>query len=395
MRTYAESELVRGRFDQRTLLVFVGVCLMAIPLALLNSPEFTGDPQIYRNRMVLLFDGSIPYLNFQYEHLPLVLVPMVLAWVLGGGLGPGIYTVVFAMLMAICLAATAILLDRISEDGPTQRAGFRWVLLAAPLVPIVLFRSDPFPVALAVGGLLAMVTGREVAAISLEFSGVLAKGWPVVLATAEWSRGHRIRSVGLVVAAIALFGSSLALPGFSEVRSFSGIHSETAMGALLVAIRSAGGADLGITSQAGASYVLVPVWASVANLTLGVLVALLALARMQPGFSIDRAARVMAALTLALLLGSPLLSPQFILWATPFLALHRSRRVLRLAIVVTVLTLIYMTGWNPEFEGAQWWVWVLNLRNLALIALGVLCAWTVGADHSCDTQEGEGVEILV
>lgn len=76
----------------------------------------------------------------------------------------------------------------------------------------------------------------------------------------------------------------------------------------------------------------------------------------------------------AILLASPLLSPQFILWPTPFLAVHLSRSVRGTAVLVSFLNFIYMLGWNPDFEGNLWWVWVINMRNVALVALGGLAA---------------------
>jgi hypothetical protein len=87
--------------------------------------------------------------------------------------------------------------------------------------------------------------------------------------------------------------------------------------------------------------------------------------------------RLLSAALVALLVGFPLLSPQFILWPTPFLALHPDKTVRGTAIAVSALTLIYMLGWNSGFEGDLWWVGVVNLRNIVLVALGVMTAWRV------------------
>ena len=67
----------------------------------------------------------------------------------------------------------------------------------------------------------------------------------------------------------------------------------------------------------------------------------------------------------------------WILWPTPFLALHPDRMVRGVAVLVSSLTLIYMLGWNPGFEGDLWWVGVVNLRNIVLVVLGVITAWFV------------------
>lgn len=103
-----------------------------------------------------------------------------------------------------------------------------------------------------------------------------------------------------------------------------------------------------------------------------------AVVRLRPGFSWDASIRLLATVVVAILIGSPLLSPQFILWPTPFLALHPNRAVRGTAIAVSALTLIYMLGWNPGFEGDLWWVGVVNLRNAVLLALGAITAWAMG-----------------
>jgi hypothetical protein len=134
-----------------------------------------------------------------------------------------------------------------------------------------------------------------------------------------------------------------------------------------------------LITDAGATYVAVPYWVVPVSLTVGVILFGIALIRLRPGFSWNASVPLVAATLVALLVASPLLSPQFMLWPTPFLALHPNRNVRGTAIAVSALTLIYMLGWNPGFEGDLWWVGVVNLRNLVLLALGGLTAWTVSA----------------
>jgi len=118
--------------------------------------------------------------------------------------------------------------------------------------------------------------------------------------------------------------------------------------------------------------------------------------RVQPRHTWEGSIRLLAAAVVALLIGSPLLSPQFILWPTPFLALHPSRGVRLTALLTSLLTLLYMLGWNPGFEGDLWWVGVVNLRNSVLVVLGVMTALAVsGARMATDepgplTLSGEG-----
>jgi hypothetical protein len=360
--------------------LFVGVVLLSAFIAALRPAELAGDPGIYRDRMAVLFDGNIPYIDFFFEHFPLAIMPMALAWLLGGAFGPVAYTVLFGALMVLCLGVTLHLVERTGDQLSTPAAGLRWLALAGPLFPIVLFRSDPLPTLLAMAALYALVVGKERMAVFMELGGILAKGWPVVLALPEWWRGRRWRAVLSLVVAAAAATVLIMLPGFSQSREFSGIHSETTVGAVFTLARISSGASLGLINDAGATYVSVPIWATVLNLSLGVALLVTALARLKPEFSWGGSVRLLSAAVVAILVASPLLSPQFILWPTPFLALHPNKTVRGLAIVVSALTLLYMLAWNSGFEGDLWWVGVVNLRNLVLLGLGVMTAWRVAQD---------------
>jgi hypothetical protein len=179
--------------------------------------------------------------------------------------------------------------------------------------------------------------------------------------------------------AVALVGSLVALPGFRSVRSFSGIHTDTVVGAWLTLFRSLAGEPVRRLDAAGAIYVEAPAWTLVVGLNLGLAIAALALMRISPPVTREAAFALSGALTIALLLASPLLSPQFILWVVPFLALHRDRRVHVLGFAVVALTALFMLGWDPLYEGRLWWVPVVHLRNVALLVLGVAVAWSVGS----------------
>ena len=372
-----DSQRSVSLMNSRLLRFFLGLVLVGAFLAVFRRAALAGDPEIYRSRMATLFDGNIPYVDFFFEHLPLAVLPMALAWLLGGAFDPVVYVVIFAVLMAVCLAVTLVLVERSGERLGVGDPGMNWLAIAGALFPIVLFRSDPLPVVLAAAALYALIEGKERMAIWMEVTGILTKGWPVALALPEWWRGRRWRAVLLVVLALALVGALITLPGFAQSRQFSGIHSETMVGGVFTLSRISGGSSLQLINDAGATYVAVPIWATVLNITLGLALFVIALVRLRPGFSWQGSVRLLSAAVVALLVASPLLSPQFMLWPTPFLALHPNRTVRGLAIAVSALTLLYMLAWNPGFEGDLWWVGVVNLRNLVLLALGVTTAWVV------------------
>jgi hypothetical protein len=352
--------------------------LLSVFLAALRWEQLAGDPGIYRDRMTFLFDGEVPYVDFFFEHPPMAIVPMAIAWLLGGAFDILAYTVVFAVQMAATLYVTMRKVEGLAVSLVVESAGVRWLVVAGFLFPIVLFRYDPVPTLLSMLAVVAFVGGRDKAGVWWATSGILTKGWPAVLALAEWWRGRRLRAVVLAILAVATLGGLAALPGFLQARTFDGIHSETLVGGLMTLIRNRTGSSLQLITDAGATYVAVPSWAVVVNLIIGLVVLAIALYGARGEFAWPKGIRLLAAATLAILIGSPLLSPQFLLWPTPFLALHSSVAVRRLGIAATALTLLYMLGWNPGFRGDLWWVGVMNLRNLVLIALGMVAALSVG-----------------
>ena len=362
----------------KTATLFLWFCALSAPVVAVSPTVLAGDPAIYLSRISEVFAGRLPYLQAPFEHLPLAAAPMVLAWLLGGWLGPSIYTVAFAALMAACLWTTAMLVDRIGEHLDVPNAGFRWLLIAGPLFPLVLFRSDPWPVLLATAALAALVAGRERAALFWGVMGVMAKGWPIVLTAIEWARGKKKRSLVLTLTSAAILALLFLLPGFRSGRVFTGIHTDTTVGATLALVRALQGEPIGRFDAAGAIYLEAPPWALLVNANLGLVLGALALVALRLPMSWTASAKLTGALVIALLVGSPLLSPQFLLWPTPFLALHPSRTVRYLSSAVVLLTLVFMLGWNPVYQGSLWWLPVVSLRNGLLVVLGAMVAWSTG-----------------
>jgi hypothetical protein len=358
--------------------LLLGFVLLSVVVAVLRPEQLAGDPRIYRERMLFLFAGEIPYLDFYFEHLPLAIVPMAVAWLLGGAFHPVAYSAIFAILMAACLFVTVPPLVRTGKRTGVTSPATRWILISCPLFPIVLFRYEPLVVLLAVLAIDGLTREDDRHNMTAAIAGVLTKGWVAIVAIVEWLRGFPLRAVALVATTIAMFGLLFALPGFYRVREFGGLHSESVFGGGFIQWRVVTGQPFHLISDAGATYVAVPSWAVVVNLIIGLVVLAIALYGARGEFAWPKGIRLLAAATLAILIGSPLLSPQFLLWPTPFLALHSSVAVRRLGIAATALTLLYMLGWNPGFRGDLWWVGVMNLRNLVLIALGMVAALSVG-----------------
>jgi len=336
----------------------------------------TSDPVVYHRLMERLFHGAVPYLTLPYEHLPLALLPMAVAELVTrlAGVPYGVaFSLLAAGLLLLLTDAIRLLGDRL---GVPDAAG-RWLLLAAPAFPLVLFRLEPLPTLLAVLALLAVVEGREGAGLLAGLLGIAAKGWPVLLAVPDWWRGRRRRAAVAVAFTAVLVGGLLLTPGFRQGRAFTGIHMETLVGSLLVLARLAGRGHLVLLDSAGATYVAVGTWAPALNALVGIGVALTALPVRRRPFTWPGALRLLTVLVLALLLASPLLSAQFLFWATPFAALSGSgvtRRRLGLAVGLTTLLFSF---WAPT---ALWWAGALVGRNLLLLATAAAALGDLRAD---------------
>lgn len=340
-----------------------------------TSSVLAGDPALYELRWDLIADGYLPYVDFVFEHLPLTIVPMAVAGALRD-LAAVEYTVAYALVAAAMVTATAWVVSRIGAALDDDVAVTRFIALVAPLLPLVLFRNDILPVLCAALALWAAMAGRNGWAVTSAAAGVLAKGWPIVHAIVDWWRGARARAMVLAVFSIAALALMLSLPGFQSGRSFDGVHQETVAGSLVTVWRHLSGDDLGIIGRAGAVYVDVGLWAVAVNLAIGGGLAAWALLGLRFEFTWHRACLVLAALVLALLLASPLLSAQFLVWPSAFLAVSARKRSIVIAAVASLLTVALFGFWDRD---AAWWAVTLVVRNGVLL---VLAATVVAAAAS-------------
>ena len=350
----------------------VALVIVFIPVGLGHPTVHTGDPRAYAESMDLMFGGEIPYVDFGYEHLPLAIAPMALAEVISAATGiPFSYP--FMLLMLAMVFATGALVVRIAEDldlaDPEQGdIGLRFVVMVAPMLVIIPFRIDALSVFLAIAAIFLAIREREGFSFAAAVGGVLAKGWPVVLAATDWWRGKRKRA-GLLVGFTAAIGVALLMtPGFREGREFVGVHEETLSGSLVIVWRLLGGNDAQIVDAAGALYVVTGPWAVAFNLVVGGTIGLAALMVLRRQFSWQGGVALTAALTYAVLLAAPLLSTQFVLWPIPFVALTGSRPG-RWLLTAAALVSVTLTGiWFPL---TLWWHTGWLIRNLLLVAAAI------------------------
>lgn len=332
-----------------------------------TSPFF-GDPALYEQSMEKLFSGEIPYIDFSFEHMPLSILPMAVTYAVARGFGLS-FVLIFGFVSFALLFATGEIVVRIAAKVGVRGAGMAWVWIVAPILPLVLYRIDALSVLLTSGSVLLALQHREAGSLAAAFGGVFAKGWPVVLAASEWWRGKRRSAVALFGGTVLFGAVMLTLPGFRSGRQFEGIHQETLIGALVATGRGIVGNELHLADAAGAVYVEVGHWAVLVTLAIGSALAVSALLAMRSRFSWPGGLSLTAALVFALILGSPLLSAQFLLWPMPFVAIVGSQRTRVALAVAGGMSMLFVGYWLP---GTTWWHAFVATRNLVLVVAAVL-----------------------
>lgn len=334
----------------------------------INGTLHTGltyDVGPYSDIAESVFGGATPYVDFTFEHLPAMLIPILgLGWLSDlSGLSPYF---VWPMAMTGLFTLTAVLVDGISPQRP---AGFSFVAVSLPLLPLALFRLEPWVVLLAVGAIVAFLSTRNVAGIALAILGSMAKGWPIVVSILPWKVGHR------KVAVIAATGSGLALlavltqEGFRSGRAFDGIHSETVVGGFLLFTRHLSGAALDTFGSAGAHYVGAPTWAVIVNAIPGLVVLTIVGVLLKRPMSTQTTVSVIGLSVLGIILVSPLFSTQFLVWLAPFVAALSTRNR-----VLYVLAGAFAFGSIAIFEPATV-LWALEVSAANLIILVLAASW--------------------
>jgi hypothetical protein len=364
------------------------------------------DTPVYQRYGNAIADGKVPYRDFAVEYPPGALPMFALPGLAEPGKNQQVsagFRRTFETLMWMCgavaLLAMAVVLRVLRRSDLNVWAALCFAAVAPLLLgSVILSRFDLWPAAICVAALAALVSNRLRLGHALLGLGITAKLFPVVFVPLGvayvWKRAGRrealicLALLAGVVGAIFLpfvvlspegvwdslsvqlsrplqvesLGASLLLVGH-HVFGF-GLAGETSHGSQNVAGSAAG--VLAVATTALQVGVLGWIWASFAR------------------GRCDREALVRstaAALCAFVALGK-VLSPQFLIWLIPIVPLVRGRRGLwASALLGAALALTQV--WFPfryfrlalHFEAGL--SWVLLARDLALVALTVLLAFTL------------------
>jgi hypothetical protein len=357
------------------------------------SDESVGDLDTRSSYAARLLEGELPYRDFAFEYPPLA-APVI---GLGGLAGTsedayrlGIATVTLAAGLAILLLVRA--LARLTGgSGGWAAAG----IVAAPLLvgAVLRLHFDLVAVALALGGVLAVARRRPALGLALLGAGAMTKALPLAIAPVAlawlWGSGDRravLRgTVALAATLSALGAAALALSpkGALDALAYQvdrPVQVESAAASVLWAADGLG-LESPATVDSRGSVALEHQLASGVEIAFFValvatLAALAFFATRRVGGGGQGAVRALVLASLAAPLAcvalGPVLSPQFLAWAVPLLAMALAWRMPALAAATAaacVLTLVeFPARYFDLVAGEPVAVAITGARNAALLA---------------------------
>ena len=360
---------------------------------------FLSDANGYQQYAEFVRAGHMPYsdqANTPLAYPPASLVPFLLASYMSWS-----YATSFTILMALCgVGCIALIAKTLRKVDATS--GRIWAaLLLFAVSPLVLgssfgTRYDLWPTLLALGGLAALVHERPFLAGALLGLGFAAKLWPAVLLPLAivhlWRRrgasSAAASGLSFAVVAAACFVPFAILEPHGLWLSISGqferpLQIESLGSAVLLAAEHLGMATHATITSHGAQALSGRGTRLAAGLSttaeiLAVFGIWLAYARGRR-HSPEALLMAAAATVAALVAFDKVLSPQYLIWLVPFVALASGRAgvaaagFLLLALGLTQ-TWFPWSYWELANGHRSPWVWYLLARDLSLVALAAALA---------------------
>jgi hypothetical protein len=371
--------------------IFVFGAASLLPNSGFLDPSSTGDTVIYKGYGDLVRQGQVPYRDFFFEYppgsLPMVVVPSLVApdrysdaskalqWLLGA------LTIVF---VAISLAALRV-------GSRALLAGTVFVgLLPALLGNLTFTRFDFWPAALLAAALAALLTARNLLGGAALALATAAKIYPVValpiVLLFVWRRDGRREALRVAACSLLVLGAillpfAIASPdgfGLTFQLQFTRPLQLESLGA--VALLAAHGLGIygpwvatgsGSHNLEGESAHLLSLFSS-ALLLIALVVIWYAFARSERTPA-QLVASCAAAITAFVIFGK-VLSPQYLIWLVPLIALLHSRRSSLLLLVALLLTQGYFQHDYHDIVILDPLIWVLIARDVCLLVLFCLLA---------------------
>ncbi len=392
-----------------TIATVAGVALAWIGLAIALFPRVgrwhAQDLTLYRSAASHVLDGQVPYRDFSLEYPPLALFPLTLpARLIGRGALPPRFALAFLISNALWAAALALctwlMARRWLTPERTLTAVAMFVLVVFVGVPVFPWRFDLFPALLSALALLLTMERRPATAGVCLAAGIATKLYPVVLAPvivvwhlARGDRGGAVRFAGVTcIATLGIFTPFwLAAPAeffsFLRYHELRGLQIESVPAGLLMLGHALGLGQVGIVENFGALHLLSPASRAVMPFLFPTFVVGLSAVALL-GFGRLRRERIVTgrpcdetligyalASVLIFMLTNKVLSPQFLIWLLPFVALLPGSQY-GFALTATALTIVIFPFNYDGLIGLETpIVLLLNVRNLVLAGLTASVLW--------------------
>lgn len=368
------------------------------------------DVLVYVHYAHLMRGGAVPYRDFRFEYppaaLPIMLLPSYMSWSFATS-----FAVLVGVCGAACIAFAASALSAVGA-GATRTWAALLAIGVSPLLLGSLFdtRFDLWPTLLAVGALAALVRERPTLSGLLLGLGFAAKLWPAVLLPIVlvhlWRRRGEAAALAALVAFVVVAAACFLPFAFLAPDGLRAMFTdqldrplqvESLGAAVLMAAQHFGMQPLttigshGAQALSGRGAGLAADLSSVLEAATVVAVWILFARRRNPDG--DTVLLAAAAAVAGLVAFDRVLSPQYLIWVVPFIALVRGWRgvlccgLLFLALGLTQ-TWFPWHYWRLALDYASPWSWYLLVRDMALVALAAVLL--LGLSRARDFGEGRG-----
>ncbi|HSC51962.1 MAG TPA: glycosyltransferase 87 family protein, partial [Gaiellaceae bacterium] len=392
--------------------VYVAAC--AVPDGGLFRAARFRDVHVYQGYAERLLHGALPYRDVFVEYPPgafAVFMPPT-------ALGAAHYNAAFKSLMALCGVATLILLALILAELRASTTRLRiavglFALSPIALGPISLNTYDAWPALLTMLALWLFLRGRLLPAFGVLGLAVSAKVYPLVLVPLAlwfaWRRaGARRAGVGLGVLVLVAAAVIAPFAAYAPHGVYESFHAQATRG---LQIESLGASVLLVLDRLGLYHARVVETFGVAGRNLSgdsadavaaALLALEALAVVAVWWLYARTQESRARLPLAFaaavagfLAFTKVFSPQYLVWLLPLVLAGGGAVATALLAIALVLAQVWFFHYHALFR-LEWPVWLLLVRNLAMVALyGVLAAelarWKIRIPSRSKTSRHSGL----
>ncbi len=365
-----------------------------------------GDPGYYWEVAGRVGSGLIPWRDFPFEYPPLSLLPVLLPYFAPNGSGieaflRGLFIENVVMLVAIGIGVLWLARQGWSRES-VLRSSLMYVLLAIALAPTVLWRFDALSTLLSVLAVVAVARNHAVLSGMALGGAIMTKLYPLAMLPAlvvGRVRGRGLKAAALLVAATVATVGLIAAPfaflagrgsiSYVEYATGRGVQIESIPGALAMLGNVLGGPDARIYHGFGTWQVdspllaiLSPTWTALTVVMIGALGIAI-----WHRFRVDRAAagglrptsevvHLMAAL-MVVLVSSRVLSPQYLFWVVPFVALSSRPKTIVFWVAALLTAYGYPLNFQEMLNQQADVVIAVNIRNAIL--LGYL-AWVLAPD---------------